>query len=125
MSQFKSTLKTEQLGRTTFKLINPLVFETQSLVITVPSGYITNFASLGSLHNIFLFPLYALMSGYGNYASTIHDYLYSEGSYSRKECDDIFYVALRAEGVARWRAYLFWLGVRLGGKSHYIGKIHK
>lgn len=125
MSRFLSTLKVEQLGRTTFRLIDQLVFETRECVITVPVGYVTNFASLESLHNILLFPLYALLSGYGNYASTIHDYLYSEGCYSRKECDDIFYDALRAEGLARWRAYLFWLGVRLGGKSHYVSKIHR
>lgn len=125
MSRFLSTLKVEQLGRTTFRLVDKLVFETRECVITVPAGYVTNFASLESLHNILLFPLYALLSGYGNYASTIHDYLYSEGCYSRKECDDIFYDALRAEGLARWRAYLFWLGVRLGGKSHYVSKIHR
>ena len=125
MSRFLSTLKVEQLGRTTFRLIDKLVFETRECVITVPVGYVTNFASLESLHNIVLFPLYALLSGYGNYASTIHDYLYSEGFYSRKDCDDIFYDALRAEGLSRWRAYLFWLGVRLGGKSHYVSKIHR
>ena len=37
----------------------------------------------------------------------------------RKQADDVFYQPLRAEGVARWRAWLFWAGVRVGGASRY------
>jgi len=33
-----------------------------------------------------------------------------------------FMTRLRAEGVARWRAWLMWLGVRVGGGSHYLEK---
>ena len=59
------------------------------------------------------------MTGYGNYAATVHDFLYSEGQVSRKEADAILYWALRAEGIARWRTWLFWAGVRIGGAKHY------
>ena len=31
----------------------------------------------------------------------------------------VLYRALRAEGVARWRAWLFWAGVRIGGTKQY------
>lgn len=113
--EFKTTLITEQLGRTTFKLVSPLVFGN----IIVPEGFVTNYASIGVFHNILLFPVYALFAGYGNYASTIHDYLYQEANLSREQCDDIFYQALRAEGVARWRAWLMWAGVRIGGAKSY------
>ena len=37
----------------------------------------------------------------------------------RKQADDVCYQPLRAEEVACWRAYLFWVGVRIGGGSHY------
>lgn len=66
--------------------------------------------------------LYAALIGYGNAASAVHDYLYDEIctlGLSRPESDDVIYRAARAEGVARWRASPFYIGVRIGGKSHY------
>lgn len=115
--KFSTTLKSEQLSRTCFRLLDDLVYGD----LVVPKGFYTNYASIEILHNVFLYPLYALFAGYGNYASTLHDWLYSTRQFSRKECDRIFYHALRSEGVARWRAALFWLGVRVGGRRAYTG----
>lgn len=64
------------------------------------------------------FVLFALVSGYRNYAATVHDYLYTCGYLSRKEADAVLYRALRAEGVARWQSWIIWVGVRLGGAKH-------
>ncbi|MGO3031240.1 DUF1353 domain-containing protein [Pseudomonas helleri] len=120
MSRFVTTLKTEQTDRRTYTLLADLVLaDEDERTITVPAGFVTDFASIQVLHNAFLFVLFALVSGYGNYAATVHDFLYSEGQVSRKEADAVLYRALRAEGVARWRAYLFWLGVRIGGAKQY------
>lgn len=120
MSKFISTLKTEQIGRVRRNLLDKLVFEDSDKgIITVPSGYSTDFASIKVMHNIVLFPLFALLSGYGNYAATVHDYLYETRMFDRKTCDDVFYRALRAEGIAKWRAWIFWAGVRLGGRKAY------
>lgn len=125
MNTFLSTLKTEQIGKWTHNLLDDLIFEDEELgTVTVPKGFTTDFASIRSLHNIFLFILYALTSGYGNYAGTVHDFLYTTHStnskdVSRKQADDVLYRALRAEGVAKWRAWLFWAGVRIGGKKAY------
>lgn len=120
MSRFVTTLKTDQTDRRTYKLLDDLVLaDEDERTIIVPAGFITDFASIKVLHNAFLFPLYALVSGYGNYAATLHDWLYTTGRVSRKEADAVLYRALRAEGVARWRAYLFWLGVRIGGAKQY------
>ena len=120
MSRFVTTLKTDQTDRRTYKLLDDLVLaDEEQRVITVPAGFVTDFASIKVLHNAFLFVLFALVSGYGNYAATVHDFLYSEGRVNRKEADAVLYRALRAEGVARWRAYLFWLGVRIGGAKQY------
>jgi len=128
MNTFLSTLKTEQIGKWTHILLNDLIFEDEKLgTITVPSGFTTDFASIKVLHNAFLFIFFALVSGYGNYAAVIHDYLYTTHSVNniavtRKDADDALYKALRAEGVARWRAWLFWAGVRLGGRKAYEGE---
>jgi hypothetical protein len=120
MSRFITTLKTDQIDRRTFTLLSDLVLaDDVERVITVPSGYTTDFASIKVLHNAFLFILFALVSGYGNYAATVHDWLYEHGPLSRKQADAVLYRALRAEGVARWRAWLFWAGVRLGGAKQY------
>lgn len=118
---FQTTLKTEQLARTCWRLTDDLVYGD----IIVPKGFITNYASIGVFHNIFLYPIYALFAGYGNYASTVHDYLYTnlhtKPSMPRKDADRVFYEALREEGVAKWRAWLMWAGVRIGGKKAYKG----
>ncbi|MQT84007.1 DUF1353 domain-containing protein [Pseudomonas sp. FSL R10-2964] len=120
MSRFTTTLKTEQLDRRTYKLLADLVLaDGDERVITVPAGYTTDFASIEVLHNALLFVLFALVSGYGNYAATVHDWLYEHGSLTRKEADAVLYRALRAEGVARWRAWLMYAGVRLGGAKQY------
>lgn len=66
--------------------------------------------------------LYASVVGYGHAAATIHDHLYATGGLSRYWSDRVFYNALRASGVARWRAWLMWAGVRLGGHWRYNRK---
>jgi len=120
MSRFTTTLKTEQIGRRTHTLLGDLVLaDDDARVITVPAGFTTDFASIQVLHNAFLLVLFALVSGYGNYAATVHDWLYTTGEIPRKAADAVLYRALRAEGVARWRAWLFWAGVRLGGANNY------
>ena len=120
MSHFVTTLKTDQTDRRTYKLLDDLVLaDEEQRVITVPAGFVTDFASIQVLHNAFLFVLFALVSGYGNYAATVHDWLYEHGSLTRKEADAVLYRALRAEGVARWRAWLMWAGVRIGGAKQY------
>jgi len=120
MSRFVTTLKTEQVGKQAHILLSDLVLaDEQERVITVPAGFVTDFASIKVLHNAFLFVLFALVSGYGNYAATVHDWLYKVGCVSRKEADAVLYRALRAEGVARWRAWLFWAGVRIGGAKQF------
>lgn len=115
-----TTLKSEQVGKWQHLLLADLVLaDDEHGVITVPSGFSTNFASIQMLHNAFLFLLFALVSGYGNYAATVHDWLYTTGEVTRKQADAVLYRALRAEGVARWRAWLMYAGVRIGGAKHY------
>lgn len=120
MSKFLNTLKTEQDGKWDRTLLAELSLQDDDHgLITVPAGFKTDFASIRVLHNIFLFVLYALLAGYGNYAATVHDWLYTAGPLTRKQADAVLYRGLRAEGIARWRAWLFWSGVRIGGGKRY------
>lgn len=63
--------------------------------------------------------LYAAVVGYGNGPAVIHDYLYGTANLSRRQSDEVFYNALRSSGIARWRAWLMWAGVRIGGHWRY------
>lgn len=64
--------------------------------------------------------LYGLLAGYGMRASILHDWLYTYGTFSRRDCDAIYYRALTTgDGLARWRGAIFWVGVRLGGHWKY------
>jgi hypothetical protein len=112
---FLTPLRTEEVGRWDRLVLTDLSLQDDILGrIDVPAGYVTDFASIRFLHNVFLFVLYALVAGYGNAAATVHDWLYDHGSCTRAQADALIYRALRASGIARWRAWLFWAGVRIG-----------
>lgn len=89
--------------------------------LAIPEGFRTDFASIGTLR--FFAPImYAALDNYGKKAAALHDYLYRESNqFTRKEADDIYFRALRREGVARWRAYIFYAGVRIFGHFSYKG----
>lgn len=123
MGKFITTLKTEQLGTDVHQLTSKLVYQDEiEGTIEVPEGFVTDFASIRGLRNIVLFPLYAVLAGYGNYGSTVHDYLYRNGKLDRKRSDDVMKRAMLAEGVAKWRVNIFYAGVRAFGHSSYIKK---
>ena len=107
------------------ELVEPLVYnDEQGVTIVVNKGFTTDLASIYVLR-VFLPWVYALLSGYGDKAAVVHDYLYTLRGYydnnavhhpfTRKQADQMFFRALRAEGVAWWRASMFYLGVRAGG----------
>ena len=52
-------------------------------------------------------------------AAFLHDFIYRthpEG-WDRKKADDLFYDVLVDDGIPKWRAWLAWSGVRLGGSA--------
>jgi hypothetical protein len=115
--------------------------------LDVPAGFVTDFASTRPLRTIavcgfllaqlltllpwpWLSPaallvgvcaliLYAAVVGYGHPAAALHDWLYATGQLPRAAADAAFRQALLACGVARWRSWLMWAGVRLGGARRY------
>lgn len=53
-------------------------------------------------------------------AAAVHDFLYSEGVLPRKQCDQLFRDIMRYRLGLSWRYwFLMWIGVRIGGRSHY------
>lgn len=148
MERFPLPLNVQLLqdGKTGRLLAQFLYWDADYAEVVVPAGFETDFASVRPLRTIavgllvlslvigwFLAPLGALLGmasygvlalyagvvGYGHAAATIHDRLYATGELSRKASDRVFYNALRSCGVARWRAWLMYAGVRLGGRWRY------
>lgn len=118
---FETTLVTDQMSRWQWQLREPLVYvDPEAGRIEVPALFVTNFASIRSLR-VAATLIYAALAGYGNAACTVHDYLYGKGMLDRQACDEVLFRALRAEGVARWRAWIFYAGARLGGRRYYRG----
>lgn len=95
------------------------VIKGKTTALIVPAGFESDLASIGLLR--FIAPLlYATLDNYGKRAAVLHDYLYSANvGYTRKESDEFYYQELRNEGIARWRAGIFYYGVRLFGRSSF------
>jgi len=120
MSTWKTTLKSEEVSRKNYIILDDLVLDDDVHgLITVPKGFVTDYASVSVLQNIFLAPLFVFVADYGDKAATVHDYLYTKATIGRKACDQLLYRALLAEGLEKWRATLFYIGVRIGGGSHF------
>jgi hypothetical protein len=103
----------------TFELLAPLVYISDLLddVITVPAGFITDFASVPRLPFAYL-----VVGGKGNKAAVVHDWLYSGGlTVTREQADKVFAEALAASGYGALVRGLMYSGVRLGGASHWEG----
>ncbi|MHA6161604.1 DUF1353 domain-containing protein [Pseudomonas sichuanensis] len=148
MERFPLPLKAElSIRGSQAQLLGGFVYQDpQHGAIQVPAGFKTDFASVKPLRTIAwtllgaslavgtIWPeagacigsagygalaLYASVVGYGDAAATIHDRLYTTGELSRKSADSVFFNALCSSGVSRWRAWLMWSGVRLGGHWRY------
>jgi len=97
-------------------LTEPLLYSSEIAqgVITVPKGFQTDFASTPRLPVI-----YWLTGNVAAKAAVVHDYLYSSGQFPRAMADAIFREASEVIGVSWFRRWTMWLGVRIGGSSHY------
>lgn len=83
-------------------------------IITVPAGFRSDLNSTPRLPIIYeLFGNLAVEEAY------LHDYLYTSGRESRAVADAVLREACELGGMSWWRRWGMWLGVRMGGSSHY------
>lgn len=80
--------------------------------VTVPKGFVTDFASIPQVFWSLLRP-----DGDYTYAAIIHDYLYWTQKRSREECDEILKLAMEDFGVASSKVFAIHKAVRVGGAS--------
>lgn len=98
-------------------LVEPWTFKTLAGVeYTIPKGYTSDGMSCPRFFWRMLSPQLDFVT-LG--PSIEHDYRYENHIGTRKECDDDYYDRLVENGFPKWKAYLVWIGVRIGGGSHY------
>src|SRR5437773_4766029 len=108
---FLDKLELEYLDGKTWRLTS--VFRYQAAagnIITIPAGFLTDFASIPrGLWNV-LPPTSACGDG-----AVVHDYLYSTQPCTRAQADGILIEAMAVQGIGRLTRALVWAGVRVGG----------
>lgn len=100
-------------------LLSAFMFASKRIerLITVPAGFVTDFASIPK-------PLWNLLPPTGSYgkAAVLHDYLYrTKGACSRGDADGVLLEAMEALGVGWWTRSIIYSGVRVGGHWSYKG----
>ncbi|MEU8901663.1 DUF1353 domain-containing protein [Nocardia sp. NPDC048505] len=98
----------EELDAKFWKLTEPVVYQGDSQVFTVPAGFRTDFASVPRA-------LVWLIPRYGAYtrAAILHDYLIHSDEVSTADADGLFRRALRELGVSLPRRWMMWAAVRV------------
>lgn len=105
-------------NRDAWRLIEPFAVDVEEgdgsvQTIVVPAGTETDLASVPRLPWAYL-----LFANRGRRSAILHDYLY-ETRRPRVWADAVFREALRNEEVGAFSRFFMWLGVRIGGGSHY------
>lgn len=120
-AEFLNPLRAEQLDHKRWRLLEDLRYISAyaRTLFVVPSGFVTDFASVPRLPFVYLFA--------GNTAhrpAVVHDWLYQlhPPGITRSDADRIFLEAMSAERLDVPRRYLMWIGVRLfAGSSWHTG----
>ena len=75
--------------------------------IVINKDFITDFATVPRL-------FWRVLPPYGNYtnAAVLHDFLYFTGIFDRKTCDQIFALAMKKDGVKKWKIWIMYRAVR-------------
>lgn len=104
-----------------YYIVNPLTWtpspdaQTEGFrTVTVPKGFVTDFASVPSLFWSWLPP-----QGRYGIAAMVHDYLYWEQSGSRAEADGVFERIMQDLEVASWRRFVIFRSVSWFGDTYW------
>ena len=113
MSSFTTPLIVRHINGKIWEVMEEFTYKVfnSTAMITVPVGYITDFASIPRL----CWRLIGHPAGKYGKAAVIHDFLYSSHRYNRKRSDEIFYEAMGVSGVVLWKRKIIYRAVRMFG----------
>ncbi|EGW3281002.1 DUF1353 domain-containing protein [Salmonella enterica] len=117
MSKFTTPAILEMLGHYLWRVHEPFEFylsDDNSDVISVPSGFVTDLATVPRI-------FWMLLPPDGKYAKAaiIHDYMYDNALRTKKEADKIFLDGMTVLGVLKWKRTVMYWAVRLFGRGMY------
>lgn len=105
-------------GKFTVFLMQPMIWKIGSTndTITVPTGFVTDFASIPRA-------LWTLLSPTGPYrlAAVVHDWLYWDQGCTRDQADNLLYIAMQEERAGAVPSAAVYSGVRFGGSFAWDG----
>jgi hypothetical protein len=100
-------------GRQLFRLLSRFRYQSDIAgLIDVPAGYVTDLCSKPQV-------VLSLMGDGEVQPSVPHDYVYGTHCIPRDVADQMLYEACILTGTPRLRAMAIYLGVRIGGGSHW------
>lgn len=115
MARFVTTLQGEWLDDNRFRLMTPLVYESDIMgMVMVPAGFVTDFASVPRVPIV-----YMLFGDRAHHESVPHDFFYQTHIVTKAVADKVFLEAMKARGKSWFIRYAMYLGVVLGGASSY------
>lgn len=112
-AQFLSSLDVRDIDDGRWELIAPFLVFANDKIYRVPSGFITDFASVPRIPLAFW-----LFGNLGHRAAVVHDWLYSSKEVPRDEADSVLCELLKIT-VSSARANAMWAAVRLFGGRNY------
>lgn len=92
----------------------PLIWADEKRTLTVPEGFLTDLASVPRMARGM--PGFE-PTGLSRRPAVLHDWLYSSGELERMAADEVFYRALRIEGVHELTARTYYRAVRVFGST--------
>lgn len=96
-------------GRTGI-LLRPIIMSHEGRSVSVPIGFITDFASIPRI-------FWAILPPWGRYslAAIVHDYLYARQITTRRQADDVLLSIMKGSRVSYIARYLIYYAVRIFG----------
>ena len=119
MSTFTTPLICVVLDNMTYQVYQEfdyyIGYQGSSNNISVPAGFITDFASIPRI-------LWSVLPPNGKYtkAAVLHDYLYKNAIKNKQWADDVFYEAMLVLGVSKITAKLMYNAVKYFGRGNYV-----
>lgn len=127
MAEFKTHLVVElmtdtngiplssRFGDPLYRLKEDLIYQTDvwNATVTVPAGFITDFASVPRIPII-----YDFVGNQAQEPATIHDYLYITAPVVQWKADKLFLEAMLVTKLSKWKAYTLYFGVRTASLLH-------
>lgn len=106
-------------GRQLWRVITPFVYQSDIArkTIIVPDGFVTDLASIPRMPFV-----YRELESLADMPGVPHDFCYSTGYLDRDTSDLMLKEACLLIGLSSWKAQVIYLGVRIGGESHYMQK---